>query len=83
MKRNYVVDVSFTVEGPWDNIEQIPYEELVAGLARRLAVLIKHEEGTEPFGFGDSYLVDDRPDTNGCGKKGWTWASHQPGEPEE
>ena len=56
--KNYVVDVAFTVEGDWDTENDIPYEELIKGLERRLAVLRKHEEGTEPFGFGDSYIVE-------------------------
>jgi len=56
-KYNHVVEVAFTVEGPWEKEEDIPYEELIAGMARRLATLVKHDEGTEPFGFGDSYEV--------------------------
>ena len=70
MKKNYVIDVAFTVEGPWKDMNDIPYNELVAGMARRLAGLIKHEEGSDPFGFVDSSLVDDRPDTDGCGVEG-------------
>lgn len=75
--RNFVVDVAFTVEGCWDSCEDIPYDALIAGLEKRLEVLRRHEEGTEPFGFGDNYLVDDRPDTNGCGVKGWNHKSHR------
>ena len=56
--KNYVVDVAFTVEGPWESEEDIPYEALIAGMEKRLNVLRKHEEGTDPFGFGDSYEVE-------------------------
>jgi len=47
-KRNFVVDVAFTVEGPWANENDIPYEALIAGMERRLEQLRKHEEVTAP-----------------------------------
>jgi hypothetical protein len=56
--KNYsrVIDVAFTLEGPWATFHDIPYNELVAGMARRLAALVKEEQGAEPFGLVDECL---------------------------
>lgn len=33
---NHLVDVAFTVEGPWERYEDIPFDVLVEGLQRRV-----------------------------------------------
>jgi hypothetical protein len=64
--KNYMLDVAFTVEGPWDEMEDIPTEQILLGLQRRLTSLLeahtnKTEDVTEAFGFCDSYEIGDPP----------------------
>lgn len=57
---NHAVDVAFSVEGPWESFDDIPYQAKLDGLRRRLAVLEANpDEGAEAFGdVGDAYKVD-------------------------
>lgn len=57
-----MLDVAFIVEGPWDEIKDIPVEHLLLGMQERLSYLIKAhllktEDITEAFGWCDSYDV--------------------------
>jgi hypothetical protein len=58
---NFLLDVAFVVEGPWESLEEIPPKVLLAAMASRLSDLIKQSmtyEGIhECFGFCDSYEV--------------------------
>jgi hypothetical protein len=58
MKTNYMVDVAFTVEGDWENFEDIPFSELINGLQRRIDYLRK-EGDKDAFGFCDSYKCEE------------------------
>jgi hypothetical protein len=51
-KYNHLIDVAFTIEGPYETIEDIPYEELLKAMKRRLDVLTKNKE-PEAFGSVD------------------------------
>ena len=51
-----MIDVAFTVEGPWENFDDIPREELIKGLERRIETL-KSENDPDAFGYCDSYEV--------------------------
>lgn len=58
-----MLDVAFIVEGPWEDMEDIPAEHLMIGLQKRMqdlmtAHLLKTEDVTEAFGFCDSYDVE-------------------------
>lgn len=57
---NHLVDVAFSVEGPWQNFEDIPLDELIAGLERRVNYLKANKyDAAEAFGDCDSaYEVD-------------------------
>lgn len=62
--KNYMLDVAFTVEGPWEDMSDIPAEQLLLGMQRRLTDLMgahtnKTEDITEAFGFCDSYDVEE------------------------
>lgn len=62
MKTNFMFDVAFTVEGPWEYPEEVPSFALIFGLQTRLtelmeANLIRSQDVTEAFGFCDSYAV--------------------------
>jgi hypothetical protein len=62
MMKNHMIDVTFTVEGPWDEMEDIPAEHLLLGMQERLsylmkANLLKTKDITEAFGWCDSYDV--------------------------
>ncbi len=64
MKKNFMMDVAFTVEGPWESPEDITAEDLLCGMARRLSDLLlsnanNTEDVTEAFGFCDSHEVED------------------------
>jgi hypothetical protein len=57
--RNFMIDVAFIVEGPWEDIEEIPTLQLLLGMHERLVSLTKAfvnktEDVTEAFGFCDS-----------------------------
>lgn len=57
--RNFLCDVAFSVEGPWDSFEDIPPSELLAGMRRRLSSLENNwDDAAEAFGFCDSYDVE-------------------------
>lgn len=57
-KFNHMMDVAFTVEGPWENYEDIPVDVLIAGLEKRINYLKANKfEAVEAFGFCDSYEV--------------------------
>lgn len=58
MKQNFMIDVAFTVEGPYPDLEAIPYEVLVSHMAKRLASLIQDKE-PDAFGECDSYEVEE------------------------
>jgi len=67
MKTNFMFDIAFTVEGPWELPEDVPAIQLIAGLQKRIADLIldyanKSEDITEEFGYCDSYKVDEPPE---------------------
>ena len=53
---NHLIDVAFTVEGPWKNFDDIPREELIKGLERRIETL-KSENDPDAFGYCDTYEV--------------------------
>ena len=60
--KNFMIDVAFTVEGPWEDIEEIPTAQLLIGMHERLVSLTKAfvnktEDPSEAFGFCDSYDV--------------------------
>jgi ABC-type tungstate transport system permease subunit len=56
---NHMLDVAFTVEGPWENWDDIPYEEKIEALEKRLNYLKQNPvEGAEAFGYSDSYEID-------------------------
>jgi hypothetical protein len=55
---NYLVDVAFSVEGPWQSYEDIPIDALIAGLESRLRELRGSEE-IDAFGFCDVYEVEE------------------------
>ena len=56
---NHMMDVAFTVEGPYENYDQIPYEVLVAGLENRLNYLkSRGPEELDAFGHCDTYEVE-------------------------
>jgi hypothetical protein len=68
MKNNFMFDVAFTVEGPWELPEDVPAIQLITGLQKRIADLTlsyanKSEDITEAFGYCDSYKVDESPET--------------------
>ena len=53
------MDVAFTVEGPWENYDQIPYNILVDNLQRRLDYLkSRGPEELDAFGHCDTYEVE-------------------------
>ena len=57
--RNFMIDVAFIVEGPWEKMEDIPPVQLLIGMHERLlnltkAFVNKTEDVTEAFGFCDS-----------------------------
>ena len=52
-----MVDVAFTVEGPWEKFDQIPYDAFIAGLQKRLDYLKANPHELEAFGECDSYEV--------------------------
>lgn len=61
--KNHMLDVAFTVEGPWDEMEDIPVEHLLLGMQKRLtdlmeSHLLKTEDVTEAFGWCDSYEIE-------------------------
>lgn len=61
--KNFMFDVAFTLEGPWEEPDDVPVSAQLAGLARRLADLIeyhanKSEDVSEAFGFCDSYDIE-------------------------
>jgi hypothetical protein len=51
---NHMIDVAFTVVGPYKDFEDIPYEQLLTGMDRRLVALTDHKE-PEAFGHLDVY----------------------------
>jgi len=54
-----MMDVAFTVEGPYEKYDQIPYEVLVAGLEKRLNYLkSRGPEELDAFGHCDTYEVE-------------------------
>ena len=54
------MDVAFTVEGPWEQYDQIPYEVLVDNLQRRLDYLkSRGPEELDAFGHCDTYEVEE------------------------
>lgn len=50
-----MIDVAFTVEGPWKSFDDIPREELIKGLERRIETL--KTDDRDAFGHCDSYEV--------------------------
>ena len=55
---NHLVEVAFSVEGPWKNFEDIPLDAFVAALRKRVAT-ISNERNIEAFGdCNDSYEVN-------------------------
>jgi hypothetical protein len=55
---NWMVDVAFTVEGPYQSFQEIPHGVLIAGMEARLKYLKKHRnECAGAFGECDSYEV--------------------------
>jgi hypothetical protein len=62
MKTNFMFDVGFTVEGPWEFPEDVPEAFLLLGMQKRLlslqeALVKKTECVSEAFGFCDSYKI--------------------------
>jgi len=56
---NHVVDVAFSVEGPWERFEDIPKDALIDGLTRRLQALKNEHFDIDAFGdCGNPYEVD-------------------------
>ena len=56
---NHLVDIAFTVQGPWKNFEDIPFDAFVTALRQRVAT-ISNERDAEAFGdCSDSYEVED------------------------
>jgi hypothetical protein len=55
---NHLVDIAFSVEGPWDNFNDIPLDALLNALKRRVAT-IEAERNIEAFGdCNDVYRVE-------------------------
>lgn len=54
-----MLDVAFTVEGPWENLEDIPKEEIINGMLRRIHDLNRDPAWLEAFGVCDIYEVDE------------------------
>ena len=52
---NHMIDVAFTVEGPWESFDDIPREELIKGLERRIETL--KNDDRDAFGYCDTYEV--------------------------
>ncbi|HRZ18685.1 MAG TPA: hypothetical protein P5136_01395 [Methanofastidiosum sp.] len=59
-KYNYAIDVSFSIEGDWDDFDKIPYHELILGLQLRMNDLVANQD-PEAFGLVDCYEIE-RPD---------------------
>jgi hypothetical protein len=57
MTYNHLIDVAFTVEGPWEQLEDIPMEVLLAALQKRIDN-IRQENTIESFGLCDTYEVE-------------------------
>lgn len=53
-----MLDVAFTLEGEWENWEDIPYSEIIKALKKRVSYLEEHKE-IEAFGYSDTYEVED------------------------
>jgi hypothetical protein len=61
MKYNHMFDVAFSLDTDVENPYEVPKEELLEALAKRLAFLRANpEECAEAFGFSDSYTIDER-----------------------
>ena len=58
-KYSHLMDVGFTVESEKENYEDLTYEELVAGVARRLRQLRTNDEGLDSFGYSDTIILED------------------------
>jgi hypothetical protein len=56
---NHLVDVAFSVEGPWKNFDDIPLFDLIEALKRRAEYLSRNpHDAVEAFGnCGDCYEV--------------------------
>lgn len=56
---NHLVDVAFTVEGPWERYEDIPFDAFIEGLQRRVDYLRNRQDEIEAFGdCFDKYLAE-------------------------
>jgi hypothetical protein len=57
---NHMFDVAFTVEGPWENWEDVPLQFKIGALQKRLDYLRNNpEDAAEAFGYSDSYELED------------------------
>lgn len=55
---NHLVDIGFSVEGPWEKFEDIPFEAMMEGLKKRV-VSIAEEGDMDAFGdCCDSYEIE-------------------------
>jgi hypothetical protein len=55
---NHMFDVAFSIESEHENYYDVPVEDLVAGLKKRLQYLIDHpSEAIEAFGYSDTYKI--------------------------
>jgi hypothetical protein len=55
--RNFLVDVAFSVEGPWEEFEDIPFKILLDGLEQRWRTIAETEDN-EAFWGCDSCEVN-------------------------
>ena len=56
--KNFMIDVAFSVEGPWEKFEDIPIEAFIDGMERRWRELRNSNE-IDAFGdCGDAYDVE-------------------------
>lgn len=54
---NHLVDVAFTVEGPWEQLFDIPLEVLLAAMQKRIHT-IRQDRNIEGFDICDTYEVE-------------------------
>ena len=53
---NHMLDVAFTVTGPWENWMDVPKSNLLAALQKRVDYLKSNpQECIEAIGYSDSY----------------------------
>ena len=59
MKYNHMMDVAFVVISTKKDADDLTYEEILLGMAKRLTYLLEHKDG-EAFGICDSYEIQER-----------------------